>query len=81
MSHGIHGVLLPDLDPARMASELAVLLASAERRTAMGAAARARVERDFSDRVIASVLEQTVRRVRDRTPTGVPVGTAARGTR
>lgn len=66
VAHDIHGVLVPTFDPARTASELAVLLASRERREAMGAAARARVERDFSDRTVAAALEQAARRLSDR---------------
>jgi hypothetical protein len=63
VAHGIHGVLMPTLDPARAASELAVMLASPSRREAMGVASRARVARDFSDRTAALCFEQIARRM------------------
>lgn len=64
VGNGIHGMLLPTLDPARTASELAVMLSSPVRREAMGAAARARVVRDFNDRTAALAFEEITRRLR-----------------
>ena len=66
VAHGIHGALLASLDPARAASELAVMLASPARREAMGLAARARVARDFSERTAALAFEQIARRLKGR---------------
>jgi len=65
-SHGIHGALLPALDPARTASELAVMLASPERRQAMGTASRTRVAREFTDRDFVHPFEQVVRRLQGK---------------
>lgn len=67
VSHGIHGTLMEHLDPALMAAETAVLLADADRRTAMGAAGRMRVEREFSLRDMLAGFEQAVRSSRERT--------------
>ncbi len=67
-ANGIHGVLLPTLEPARAASELAVMLASPSRREAMGTASRGRVARDFNDRIAAQPFEQIVRRLRGTAP-------------
>lgn len=81
VAHGIHAVLLPALEPPRVAAELSVLLASPSRRAAMGMAARARVERDYSDRQVATVLEQAARRVRERARVPVGAGAGVGGTR
>lgn len=51
---GVTGRLVAPADPAALATALEELLADAERRSAMGAAARAMVEREFSWDVIAA---------------------------
>ncbi|MEO6444323.1 MAG: glycosyltransferase family 4 protein [Gemmatimonadaceae bacterium] len=66
VSNGIHGVLMTQLDPALMAAEAAVLLADAERRTAMGQAGRLRVEREFSLREMLAGFEQAAHSSRER---------------
>lgn len=66
VSHGIHGVLLEKLEPPEMAAETTVLLADAERRRAMGASARTRVEREFPLRKMLSGFEGVARASRDR---------------
>jgi glycosyltransferase involved in cell wall biosynthesis len=66
VADGISGVLLPQPDPAAMAARIAVLLAHAERRTAMGNAARARVARDFSETVMIEGFEKATEIARDR---------------
>jgi glycosyltransferase involved in cell wall biosynthesis len=66
VADGIYGALLPELEPARMAAEVAVMLASAERREAMGSAARARVARDFNERSMAAAYEQAARAAKER---------------
>lgn len=66
ISHGIHGVVLGNLQPPEMAAETTVLLADAERRRAMGASARLRVERDFPLRRMLSGFEGVARASRDR---------------
>jgi glycosyltransferase involved in cell wall biosynthesis len=66
MSHGIHGVLLTNLEPPEMAAETTVLLADADRRRAMGASARTRVEREFPLRQMLSGFEGVARASRDR---------------
>jgi glycosyltransferase involved in cell wall biosynthesis len=47
VEHGVTGLLVPARDPAALADALATLAGDAERRRAMGAAARARVEARF----------------------------------
>lgn len=66
VSHGIHGVLLGNLEPPEMAAETTVLLANAERRRAMGASARTRVKREFSLRQMLAGFESVARASRDR---------------
>jgi Glycosyl transferases group 1 len=66
VSNGIHGMLMPQLDPPLMASETAVLLGDAERREAMGTAGRLRVEREFSEREMLAGFEQAVRAAREQ---------------
>lgn len=68
ISHGIHGILMANLDPALMAAETAVLLADGEVRTAMGTAARHRVEREFPQREMLAGFELAARSARERTP-------------
>jgi glycosyltransferase involved in cell wall biosynthesis len=66
VADGISGVLLPQPDPAAMAARIAVLLAHAERRAAMGNAGRARVARDFSDTEMIEGFERATELARDR---------------
>jgi len=66
VSHGIQGTLMTALDPALMAAETATLLSDAERRQAMGAAGRSRVEREFPFRDMLAAFEQVARSSRDR---------------
>ncbi|MBC7894059.1 MAG: glycosyltransferase, partial [Cytophagaceae bacterium] len=67
---GVHGILMTSLDPAEMAAETTVLLADRERRGTMGAAGRARVEREFTLRDMLAGFEHAARVTRDRrTPT------------
>jgi glycosyltransferase involved in cell wall biosynthesis len=66
VSDGIHGVLLPALDPPEMAAAIAELLDQPERRTTMGNAARSRVEREFSERLMAAGFEHAGRLARER---------------
>ena len=66
VSHGIHGTLMAHLDPALMAAETAMLLGDADRRAAMGAAGRLRVEREFSMRDMLAGFELAVRASRQR---------------
>ena len=70
ISAGIHGILLPRLDPPAMAAETTVLLADRDRRETMGDAGRARVEREFTLREMLAGFEQAARvsRERPRTP-------------
>lgn len=65
VSHGIHGTLMATLDPALMAAETAVLLADGERRDAMGAAGRSRIDREFPLREMLAGFEHAVRSVRE----------------
>lgn len=66
VSHGIHGALMATLDPALMAAETATMLADADTRMAMGAAARLRIEREFSHREMLAGFELAARGARDR---------------
>jgi len=67
VADGICGVLLAQPDPATMAARIAVLLAHEERRAAMGNAGRARVARDFAERVMVDGFERATEIARDRT--------------
>lgn len=69
LSHGIHGILMAQLDPPTMAAETTVLLADAERRATMGDAGRARVEREFTLREMLSGFESVARTARERSRT------------
>ena len=67
VADGISGVLLAQPDPAAMAARIAVLLAHAERRAAMGNAGRARVSREFSEKEMIEGFERATEIARDRT--------------
>ena len=66
VADGISGMLLPLPDPAAMAARIAVLLAHAERRAAMGNAGRTRVARDFSETEMIEGFERATEIARDR---------------
>ena len=66
VSHGIQGTLMATLDPPLMAAETAVLLADRDRRVAMGAAGRARVEREFPFRDMLAAFEHAARSAQKR---------------
>ncbi len=66
VSHGIQGTLMATLDPPLMAAETAILLSDRERRMAMGAAGRARVEREFPFRDMLAAFEHAARSARER---------------
>jgi colanic acid/amylovoran biosynthesis glycosyltransferase len=58
ITDGVDGVLVPPRDPAAMADRIADLLRDARRRSELGAAARARVEADFTlERQIRTFVE------------------------
>ncbi len=67
VNHGIQGTLMATLDPPLMAAETATILGDRERRLAMGAAGRARVEREFPFRDMLAAFEQAARSARERT--------------
>ena len=66
MSDGIHGTVVARLVPALMAAETAILLSDRERREAMGAAGRARVEREFDESDMVAAFELALRATRER---------------
>lgn len=66
VSHGIQGTLMATLDPPLMAAETAILLSDRERRVAMGAAGRARVEREFDEADMVAAFETALRATRER---------------
>mgnify|MGYP000334828836 CR=1 FL=1 len=66
VNHGIQGTLMATLDPPLMAAETAILLSDRGRRSAMGAAGRARVEREFPMRDMLSAFEHSARSARER---------------
>lgn len=66
VNHGIQGTLMATLDPPLMAAETAILLSDRVRRLAMGAAGRARVEREFPLRDMLAAFELALRATRDR---------------
>jgi len=66
VNHGIQGTLMATLDPPLMAAETAILLSDRGRRSAMGAAGRARVEREFPMRDMLSAFEHAARSARER---------------
>ncbi len=67
---GVCADLVTPGDVGELTSAIAALLDDPERRTAMGAAGRARVEEMFSWRAVAeataAAYEETIRRLRDR---------------
>lgn len=66
VNHGIQGTLMATLDPPLMAAETAMLLSDRDRRLAMGAAGRARVEREFPFRDMLAAFEHAARSARER---------------
>jgi len=66
VSHGIQGTLMATLDPPLMAAETAILLSDRERRVTMGAAGRARVEREFDEADMVAAFETALRATRER---------------
>jgi glycosyltransferase involved in cell wall biosynthesis len=70
VNHGIQGTLMATLDPPLMAAETAILLSDRDRRVAMGAAGRARVEREFSQREMLASFELAMRASRERMGAG-----------
>ena len=60
ISDGEHGVLVPERDPASLASALQRLLGDAALRQRLAAAARLRIERDFDARKEASKLHRAM---------------------
>ncbi len=67
IADGISGLLLPPGQPADAAGMVAQLLASAEGRQAMGAAARARVHREFGEEEMVASFERAALAAGDRT--------------
>ncbi|MGP1271825.1 MAG: glycosyltransferase [Phycisphaerales bacterium] len=61
IDHGVDGFLVEQQDSEGIASAFRELLASAERRASVGAAARARAERDFDYRVLAERVLAVIR--------------------
>src|SRR6185437_295621 len=66
VADGITGLLLASGDPSYTASGIAAFLSSEEKRTAMGNAARARVQREFTDRAMLDGFEHAVTVAGDR---------------
>lgn len=66
VADGITGLVLPPGEPHDAAAEVARLLANAERRDAMGAAGRVRVNRDFTDTAMIDAFERTALVASDR---------------
>lgn len=69
---GVHGVLVPPGDPAALADALARLAADPELRRRLGAAARARLVRDFSEDTSVALIA-----ARLRASAGLPSATEA----
>ena len=67
VADGITGVLLSPGAPSHTAAAVAAFLAHAERRTAMGNAARTRVQRDFGDAPMIEGFERALTAAGDRT--------------
>ncbi|MDP9351410.1 MAG: glycosyltransferase [Chloroflexota bacterium] len=57
VQHGVSGLLVPPRDPTALAEAVGSLLSQPELRERMGAAARARVEREFTWATVASRVE------------------------
>jgi glycosyltransferase involved in cell wall biosynthesis len=66
VADGITGLLLASGDPSYTASGIAAFLASEDRRAAMGNAARARVQREFTERAMLDGFEHAVTVAGDR---------------
>jgi len=67
VADGITGVLLSSTDPSYTASDIAAFLSAPERREAMGNAARARAQREFSESLMLDGFEHAVTAAGDRT--------------
>jgi glycosyltransferase involved in cell wall biosynthesis len=67
VADGSTGSLLPNEDPAEVASALAILLSGPAKRAAAGAAAHARVQREFSESAMIDGFERAVNVAGDRT--------------
>ncbi|MGH7710299.1 MAG: glycosyltransferase, partial [Gemmatimonadaceae bacterium] len=63
VANGISGILLDSFDAPACAAALATLLSDAERRSAMGGAARARVARDYPESEYIAGLEALLRSI------------------
>jgi glycosyltransferase involved in cell wall biosynthesis len=64
VEHGCHGLLVPPGDPAAMAAAVRRLIDDPAQRDAFGAAARARVERDFTWDKVTRAYESVFEGVR-----------------
>lgn len=64
---GSNGMLLTPGDAAHVASNVAAFLASREKLTAMGNAARTRVQREFTEQAAIDAMERAVTAAGDRT--------------
>jgi glycosyltransferase involved in cell wall biosynthesis len=74
VADGLTGLLLSPSEPAHTASSVAAFLAGAERRAAMGNAARTRVQRDFTETAMIDGFERAVTAAGERLgPRKVPV--------
>jgi glycosyltransferase involved in cell wall biosynthesis len=67
VADGITGILLPTGDPSLTASAVASFLAHDDARTAMGNAARTRVQRDFPETAMIDGFERAAMAAADRT--------------
>lgn len=72
VANGISGTLLDRFDAPACAAALAALVSDAERRLAMGAAARARVARDYPENEYISGLESLLTSLIPSTAAGEP---------
>ncbi len=66
VGHGREGLLYDGADPGALAATLETLAADPDRRATLGAAARARAEREFSWRAHCAALDRALRSLVDR---------------
>jgi glycosyltransferase involved in cell wall biosynthesis len=66
VDHGVTGLLVPPADSAALGAAIGALLADPARARAMGAAGRAKAEREFSARVMVERLTRVYDEVLDR---------------
>jgi glycosyltransferase involved in cell wall biosynthesis len=70
VADGINGTVLPQGEPAMLASALATVMSRAETRQTFGSAGRARVQREFPLQAMIDAFERVAAGTRSPQPAG-----------